>query len=248
MGPPRKKKPLRTADGRPEMRSPDQILRDAVSDISKDLPNTGRKLDLDAYFRGGAEDRVANRLLKDNGVLPQHLHERKEAETLREKAEQVLDEDAERLLKASEDISAEVSIPAGFLGETSFQTPEGICLVAEDPAPTAIAAQASLKSSVDGIRVFMRKRSEALDRFRVSLDAVNTAIDRSNQQIAATGKLMPAYPAAFRVDTQEQIKLTASRLPESIMWPESDVEAVRLALKSARSPFERLKSVFQRGT
>jgi hypothetical protein len=68
MGPPGKKKPLRTADGRPEMRSPDQILKDAASDINKDLPNKGRKLDLDAYFRGGAADRVANRLLKDNGV------------------------------------------------------------------------------------------------------------------------------------------------------------------------------------
>ena len=51
------------------MRSPDQILKDAASDISKDLPNKGRKLDLDTYFQGGAADRVANRLLKDNGVL-----------------------------------------------------------------------------------------------------------------------------------------------------------------------------------
>jgi hypothetical protein len=122
------------------MRSLDQILRDAASDISKDLPNKGRKLDLDACFRGGVEDPVANRLLKDNGVLPQHLHDRKEAETLREKAEQVLDEDAKRLFKASEDISADVSILAGFLGQTSFQPPEGICLVATDPSPTAIAA------------------------------------------------------------------------------------------------------------
>jgi hypothetical protein len=105
-----------------------------------------------------------------------------------------------------------------------------------------------LKSSVDGIRAFVRERSDALDRFRVSLDAVNSVIDWYNQQIAATRQLTPAYPAVFRVDTQEQFKLAASRLPEPIMWPEPDVEAVRLALKSARSPFERLKSVYQRGT
>jgi hypothetical protein len=63
---------------------------------------------------------VAHRLLKDNGVLPQHLHDRKEAETQRKKAEQVLDEDAKRLFKASEDISADVSILAGSLGKRHF--------------------------------------------------------------------------------------------------------------------------------
>ena len=51
MGPPKKKKPLRTTDGRPEMRSPDQILKEAAAGISADLPGMGKKLDLGTYFR-----------------------------------------------------------------------------------------------------------------------------------------------------------------------------------------------------
>jgi hypothetical protein len=59
---------------------------------------------------------------------------------------------------------------------------------------------------------------------------------------------MSVYPAAFRVDTSEQVKLAAQHLPEPVVWLDSDVEAAFLALEAARSPFERLKSVFQRGT
>ena len=90
MRPPKKKRPLRKPDGRPEMRSPDQMLKDASESISNDLPTKNRKLDLDSYFRSGEADRVANRLLKDNGVLPQHLQDRKDAETLRTQAEETL--------------------------------------------------------------------------------------------------------------------------------------------------------------
>ena len=68
MSAPRKQRPRRTSDGRPEMRTPDQILREASDSISRDLPSKGKRLDLDAYFRSGEEHRIANKILKDNGV------------------------------------------------------------------------------------------------------------------------------------------------------------------------------------
>lgn len=73
---------LRTPDGRPERRTPDEMLRDAVSgEDYEHLPGKGKPLDLDNYFSSGEEHRMANKILKDNQVLPQHLQDRKDAES-----------------------------------------------------------------------------------------------------------------------------------------------------------------------
>ena len=82
MSPPKKKRPLRTSEGRPEMRNPNQILAEAASRISGDPPKKGKKLELNSYFRSGEGHRMANRILKDNGVIPQHRHDRKDAEAV----------------------------------------------------------------------------------------------------------------------------------------------------------------------
>ena len=66
----------RTPDGKPEKRTPDEMLRDAVSD-DIDIPGKGEPLDLKTYFRPDAEHRMAGKILRDNNVLPAHLQERK---------------------------------------------------------------------------------------------------------------------------------------------------------------------------
>ena len=78
-----------TPDGKPERRTPDEMLRDAVSDDT-DIPGKGKPLDLKAYFRPDAEHRMAGKILRDNNVLPAHLQERKDAEEHLKKAEEHL--------------------------------------------------------------------------------------------------------------------------------------------------------------
>ena len=48
------------SDGRPEHRSIDEILRDAIAGGDfNDLPGRGRPLDLEDYFASGPEHRMA---------------------------------------------------------------------------------------------------------------------------------------------------------------------------------------------
>ena len=72
---------LRTPDGKLQLRSLDDILREAVNDEEMaNLPGKGKPLDLTKYFAAG-DARMANKILKDNQVLPLHLQDRKDAET-----------------------------------------------------------------------------------------------------------------------------------------------------------------------
>ena len=86
----------RTPDGKPERRTPDEMLRDAVSDDT-DIPGKGKPLDLKAYFRPDAEHRMAGKILRDNNVLPAHLQERKDAEEHLKNADEHLQRATEKI-------------------------------------------------------------------------------------------------------------------------------------------------------
>jgi hypothetical protein len=78
---------IRRADGTRENRSPEQILAQVAADPEiKNLPGNGKKIDLHGYFTSDPSQRIANRLLSDNKVLPQPLQNRKEAETHKQEA------------------------------------------------------------------------------------------------------------------------------------------------------------------
>ncbi len=87
----------RTPDGEPERRTPDEMLRDAVSDDT-DIPGKGKPLDLKAYFLPDAEHRMAGKILRDNNVLPAHLQERKDAEEYLKNAEEHLQRATEKIV------------------------------------------------------------------------------------------------------------------------------------------------------
>ena len=83
--------PRRQPDGRPEWRSVDELLAQAIAgEDFATLPGKGQPLDLSAYFASGPEHRIAGKLLKDNAVLPQTLQDRRDAEQLRTQASQTL--------------------------------------------------------------------------------------------------------------------------------------------------------------
>ena len=78
----------RRADGKPEFRSLDELLAEAAQDdVVQHLPGKGRPIDLGGYMHADAGTRVANKLLADNDVIPQQLHDRREAEMLQQQAE-----------------------------------------------------------------------------------------------------------------------------------------------------------------
>ncbi len=78
----------RKPDGRPEYRSPDERLKNTISEEDwARLPGKGKRLDLREYFQSGEEHRLANKILRDNQILPQHLQDRKEIERIQDIAE-----------------------------------------------------------------------------------------------------------------------------------------------------------------
>jgi hypothetical protein len=199
-----KKKPLRTSDGRLEMRNPDQILKDAAADISKDLPTKGQKLDLDTYFRSGGADRIANRLLKDNGVLPRHLQDRKDAEEKLLCAQQGLENDIERLIADSEQIIECSLIVQRFCDAKGlpFPFPYNSDVPDGSPEPTAREADFALDLLIERSKHLNQRRMDTLTRYRDDLLASNQATDQYHKHIAATGQLMPVYPTTPSVDVE----------------------------------------------
>ena len=89
---------LRTPDGKIQMRSVDDLLKEVAADDSwRNLPGKGKPLDLRSYFAPGEEYRVAGKILQENKVLPPHLQERKDAEALQETAQKLLEEAHQQL-------------------------------------------------------------------------------------------------------------------------------------------------------
>jgi hypothetical protein len=84
---------LRTPDGKIQMRSVDDLLKEVAADESwRNLPGKGKPLDLRSYFAPGEEYRVAGKIPQENKVLPPHLQELKDAEALQETAQKLFDE------------------------------------------------------------------------------------------------------------------------------------------------------------
>ena len=78
----------RRPDGKPEVRSLDDLLAQAAQDdVVQKLPGKGRPLDLHGYRHADAETRIANKLLQDHHVIPQPLQDRRDAELLEQRAE-----------------------------------------------------------------------------------------------------------------------------------------------------------------
>jgi hypothetical protein len=187
MKPPGKKKLLRTPDGRPEMRNPDQILKDAAAEISKDLPTKGRKLDLDTYFRSGGEHRVAHRLLKDNGVLPQHLQDRKEAEQGLQLAEEGLQKDIDRLLAVSDQVSQNSAVLERYCRIRGLESPFSHQANSSDSddEPPVREADNALDSG-------LKERICSTEREQTLCPLIATLWNRQiRQQTATTGILQP---------------------------------------------------------
>ena len=137
--------PRRQPDGRPEWRSVDELLAQAIAgEDFATLPGKGQPLDLSAYFASGPEHRIAGKLLKDNKVLPQTLQDRRDAEQLCTQASQTLATQKEHLSALKAKICAQAPALCRFFPDR----------------PTALAAP----RPTDLARLFLRTRGCALAR------------------------------------------------------------------------------------
>ena len=71
----------RRPDGTREIQGLDDLIREAVQDLPiHRLPGGGAPIDLSTYFASSPEQRVGNKLLSDNQMLPQPLAQRRRLE------------------------------------------------------------------------------------------------------------------------------------------------------------------------
>ena len=243
MPPPRKKRPRRTPDGRPEMRSPDQILKEASEEISGDLPGKNVKVDLKTYFQSGDEHRVANRILKENGVLPLHLQDRKDAEEARRSSGQALEDDLARLGEQIETLSEMAEELAGWCS-----LPDAVQSLVEAPVASRENPIELLGTVCEKIRNYNVRRIDALARYRDGLESANEATRRYNSHVVATGRLLPACPSEPLIDVASRLADAESRLPDSIQLTDDDIDQMAAEIRAARSPWKRLKQRLLSGT
>lgn len=131
---------LRTPDGKIQMRSVDDLLKEVAADESwRNLPGKGKPLDLKSYFAPGEEYRVAGKILQENKVLPPHLQERKDAEALQNTAQQLFADAQQQVPQLRTKLLQQIEIIVNlFPDQTTYQTWLGLDPLPKDyPQPNA---------------------------------------------------------------------------------------------------------------
>jgi hypothetical protein len=198
--PPFKKKPLRRPDGTPETRTPDEMLADAVAgeDLTI-LPGAGQPVDLAGYFASGPEHRMANRILRDNQVLPQPLQERRDAENLQAEAEAYLERQQQQLGELFAQLeSATAALCAPFtsrdallqtLGWSEWPTYFSEPTAAPLPRLHIWLKQAQVLSEY--IATYNRRIEIGVAHYMDLLAKANACIERLNKQVLFSHQLTP---------------------------------------------------------
>ena len=241
--------PRRQPDGRPEWRSVDEMLAQAIaSEDFATLPGKGQPLDLSAYFASGPEHRIAGKLLKDNAVLPQTLQDRRDAEQLRTQASQTLATQKEYLATLKTKICAQAPALCRFFPDRPtaldalglptwpeyFSEPEGALL----PARRTLLDDARRLAEL--VAAYNRRIEVAIAEYLDSLRQANACVERLNQQVAFSRHL----PAGLQLKTTDLAEAEAqvrTALPPLTPLPADLVQRLAQYYKAARpSLWQRL--------
>ncbi len=208
----------RTPDGKPERRTPDEMLRDAVSGDT-DIPGKGKPLDLKAYFRPDAEHRMAGKILRDNNVLPLHLQERKDAEEYLKAAEEHLRLAAEKITPLQKAIRplAQTLIRTFPNGE-EIREALGLNALPKDfhpdtetpPASDLIATISNFDQLCKQYNALVR---DLTYRYLKNLRLAHENIEASRKRQLANRSLLPAYAPIAKVDIKAQREYIKKRFP-----------------------------------
>lgn len=206
--------PRRQPDGRPEWRSVDELLAQAIADEDfATLPGKGQPLDLSAYFASGPEHRIASKLLKDNKVLPQTLQDHRDAEQLCTQASQTLATQKEHLSMLKTKICAQAPALCRFFPDHPtalaalglptwpdyFSEPEGA------PLPARRALLDGARRLAELVAAYNRRIEVAIAEYLDSLRQANACVERLNQQVAFSRHL----PAGLQLKASDLIEAEA---------------------------------------
>lgn len=214
----------RTPDGKPERRTPDEMLRDAVSDDT-DIPGKGKPLDLKAYFRPDAEHRMAGKILRDNNVLPAHLQERKDAEEHLKKAEEHLRHTTEKIAPLQKAIRplAQTLIRT-FSDDKEMCKALGLNALPEKFHPNSETPPASdlleTISTFDQLcKQYNARVRDLTYRYLENLRLAHENIEASKKRQLVNRSLLPAYAPIARVDIEAQKEYIQKRFPPPARTP-----------------------------
>lgn len=227
----------RRPDGRPEIRSLDDMLAEVAHDDDvQRLPGRGRPLDLHGYRHSDPETRVANRLLRDNNVIPQPLQDRRDAERLEEQAAEVTRRGAEdlgRRRQEATDLRRRLCCvwPAQVAVEQVFgDVPDGWTEEATSADPSqAVALAADLAAAVE-----RHNRQRAVLRRQVEerLTRAEALTKRINQQVSLS-RTMPPGVQRRPVDVERGLQRFDEGCPPLDEVPGNLAERLREALRAA---------------
>ena len=236
----------RRANGKPEFRSLDELLAEATQDdVMQRLSGKGRPIDLGGYMHADTGTRVANKLLKDNDVIPQQLQDRREAEMLQQQAEtdtaaarqdlhprrcQV--EELQKRLRACWPVSvAPAEVFSGGDVPTWMTDPDAKSDNGGDWQE--LAAQLATSSAVHN-----RRRAVARRKVEESLTEVARLTRRLNEQVSLSRSIFPGIQMTpVRVEAHlERFDVDCPRVDNV---PEDLARLLRQAVRAASPPLWR---------
>lgn len=208
----------RTPDGKPERRTPDEMLRDAVSDDT-DIPGKGEPLNLKAYFRPDAEYRMAGKILRDNNVLPAHLQERKDAEEYLKKAEELLQRATEKIAPLQKAIR-----PLAQTLIRTFSNDKEICEILglnalpenfhpNSQTPPASDLLGTTRTFDQLCKQYNARVRDLTYRYFENLRLAHENIEASKKRQLVNRSLLPAYAPIAKVDIEAQREYIQKRFP-----------------------------------
>ena len=234
--------PQRQPDGRPEWRSVDELLAQAIADEDfAALPGKGQPLDLSAYFASDPEYRIASKLLKDNKVLPQTLQDRRDAEQLRTQASQTLATQKEYLSALKTKICAQAPALCRFfpdrptaLAALGLPTwPDYFSAPENAPLPARRALLDGAKRLAELVVAYNRRIEVTIAEYLGSLRQANACVERLNQQVAFSRHV----PAGLQLKTSDLTEAEAqvrSALPPLTPLPADLVQRLNQYYKATR--------------
>lgn len=194
---------------KPHRRTPDEMLRDAVSDeCYAALPGKGKPLNLRDYFSADTEFRMAGKILRDNQVLPPQLQERKDAELRLNEAKAQLQKATESILPLRSEIyrAAQHVINVFSDRETVCET-LGLDNLPDDfPEP-----QETIEISVKELNVRVAELDKQIKRYNAqvrnltyryleNLRIAHENIEASKKRQLLNQSLLPAYAPLPKLD------------------------------------------------
>ena len=222
----------RTPDGRPETRSLDDMLKQAVEgeDLTR-LPGYGKPIDLKGYTTSDPETRVASKLLGDNNVLPQPLQDRKDAENLRQEADEYLKGEAEHLREMKhriEPVAAVFTAPfpdrqaiLDLLGTESWPS------YLPEPTGADLPRRQTFKQTgrvlLEQISGYNRRIEVVVTQYLERLERYNDCVERVGKQISLAPGL-PTGPTVHTADLVQEEETARAKLESPLTMLPANIE------------------------